>query len=60
MNPDDKIVHLRLKDHPDITVEEVFNLMEDLKRKHPDREIFYDGDLQAVCSRPKRPRPKED
>ncbi|MGC8598433.1 MAG: hypothetical protein ACP5G5_02055 [Thermoplasmata archaeon] len=58
MNQDEKTVHLRLKDNPDITVEEVYNLMEDLRKKYPDREIFYDGDLQAICSRPKRQRPK--
>ncbi len=60
MNPDDKTVHLRIKDNPDITVEEVYRLMEELRRKYPEREIFYDGDLQAICSRPKRPRPKEE
>lgn len=59
MNQDDKTVHLRLKDKPDITVEEVYKLMENLRKEHPDREIFYDGDLQAICSRPKKPRPRE-
>ncbi|MFP3255395.1 MAG: hypothetical protein RXP30_03045 [Thermoplasmata archaeon] len=59
MNQDEKTVHLRLKDNPDITVEEVYKFMEELRKKHPDREIFYDGDLQAVCSRPKKQIPKE-
>ncbi|MGC8663409.1 MAG: hypothetical protein ACP5SF_02540 [Thermoplasmata archaeon] len=57
MSNDDKIVHFRLKDNPEITVEEVYDMMSDLQKKYPDREIFYDGDLQAICSRPKKVLP---
>jgi len=60
MSSDEKVVHFRLKENPEITVEEVYNMMMDLQKKYPDREIFYDGDQQAICSRPKKITPKED
>ncbi len=59
MKEDEKIIHVSLRDNPDITVEEVYNIMMDLQKKYPDREIFYDGDAQAICSRPKKMDPKK-
>ncbi len=52
---EDKIVHLRLSEHPDITIGEIVEIMEELAKKYPDREIFLDGDENAICSRPKKP-----
>ncbi|MGC8619809.1 MAG: hypothetical protein ACP5LA_04805 [Thermoplasmata archaeon] len=60
MSNEDKIVHFRLKENPEITVEEVYEMMSELQKKYPDREIFYDGDLQAICSRPKKITPRKD
>ena len=56
---EDKIVHLRLKDHPDLTIGELAEIMQELAEKYPDREIFLDGDEQAICSRPKKPASME-
>ncbi len=56
---EDKIVHLRLKDHPDLTIGELAEIMRELAEKYPDREIFLDGDEQAICSRPKKPSSTE-
>ncbi len=53
---EDKIVHLRLKDRPDLTVGELYEIMMELSQKYPDREFFFDGDEQAICSRPKKAR----
>ncbi len=52
---EDKIVHLRLSEHPEITIGEVVEIMRELAKKYPDREIFLDGDENAICSRPKKP-----
>ena len=51
----DKIVHLRLSEHPEITIGEVVEIIQELAKKYPDREIFLDGDENAICSRPKKP-----
>lgn len=51
---DEKIVHLRLSEHPDLTVGELYQIMMELAKKYPDREVFFDGDEQAICSRPKK------
>lgn len=47
-------MHLRLEEHPDLTVGELYQIMKELSEKYPDREIFFDGDEQAICSRPKK------
>ncbi len=53
----DKIVLFSLKDNPEITVEEFFKKMTEFQndKKYENYEIFFDGDLQAICARPKRP-----
>jgi len=53
---EEKIVHLKLEEHPDLTVGELYQIMKELSEKYPDREIFFDGDEQAICSRPKKPQ----
>lgn len=53
----EKIVHLRIDPNDEnTTVEDVLKHISELQRKHPDREVFFDGDEYAICSRPKRPR----
>jgi len=51
----EKIVHLKLSEHPEVTIGEVVEIMQELAKKYPDREIFLDGDENAICSRPKKP-----
>lgn len=51
---EEKIVHLRLKEHPELTVGELAEIMRELTEKYPDREIFLDGDEQAICSRKRK------
>ena len=53
----EKTVHLRIDPNDDsITVEDVLAKIGELQKKHPDREVFFDGDEYAICSRPKRLR----
>jgi len=53
----EKTVHLRIDPNDETTtLEDVLNKISELQRKHPDREVFFDGDEYAICSRPKRSR----
>ncbi len=47
-------MHLRLKEHPELTIGELAEIMIELAEKYPDREIFLDGDEQAICSRKRK------
>lgn len=31
------------------TLNDVIKYMEDYRQQHPDRQIFFDGDMYAVC-----------
>ncbi|MFQ5884752.1 MAG: hypothetical protein ACE5IO_06595 [Thermoplasmata archaeon] len=37
-----------------ITLRDVLDKIQELQRKNPDQDVFFDGDEYAVCSRPKR------
>ena len=51
----DKTVHLRIDPNDEnTTLEDVLAKISELQRKHPDREVFFDGDEYAICSRPRR------
>lgn len=53
----EKTVHLRIDPNDEnTTVEDVLTKISEIQRKHPEREVFFDGDEYAICSRPKRPR----
>jgi hypothetical protein len=34
-------------------------MIEDIQKKNPDIEVFFDGDEFAICSRPKRGKGKK-
>lgn len=36
-----------------VTLETVLDMISNLQKKHPDREVFFDGDEYAICSKPK-------
>jgi len=53
----EKTVHLRIDPNDEsTTLEDVLSRISELQRKHPEREVFFDGDEYAICSRPKRVR----
>ncbi|MHB1434634.1 MAG: hypothetical protein ACYCPN_00325 [Thermoplasmata archaeon] len=54
----EKTIHQRIDPNDEsTTLEDVLTKISELQRKHPDREVFFDGDEYAICSRPKRLRP---
>lgn len=53
----DKTVHLRIDPNDEnTTLEDVLSKITEIQRKHPEREVFFDGDEYAICSRPRRGR----
>ncbi len=53
----EKTVHVKIDPNDEtITLEDVLNKITELRKKHPDREIFFDGDEYSICSRPKHPK----
>ena len=57
----EKTVHLRIDPNDEsTTLEDVLSRISELQRKHPEREVFFDGDEYAICSRPKRARPSTE
>jgi hypothetical protein len=53
----EKTIHLRIDPNDEITVEDVLSKITEIQRKHPEREVFFDGDEYAIVSRPRRARP---
>ncbi len=61
-------VWLRIRrDDRNLSLKEVFDKMEEIRKKAPDEEVYFDGDEFAICSRPHRkaparpvPHPKPD
>ncbi len=52
-----KIVHLRIDPHDEtIVLEDVLREITNLQRKHPDREVSFDGKEYAIVSKPRRER----
>jgi hypothetical protein len=43
------VVVFRPKKNSDITVSEIMNKMDRYRKKHPHREVFFDGDEFAIC-----------
>ena len=48
----DKTIHLKVDRNDDkISLREVIEMISDIQAKNPDREVFWDGDAHAICSR---------
>ena len=50
-SPMGKMIHQRVTNE---TVKELREIIEKLQKQYPDREVFFDGDEFAVCSRTKK------
>ncbi len=50
----DKIVHRKIGRNTNLTVKEIMDMVDEVKRDFPDREVFFDGDEFAICSRKKK------
>ena len=51
---DKKICFKIKRDDPNVTLNDVLKKIEEIRKKHPDQEVYFDGDEYAVVSRPKR------
>jgi hypothetical protein len=50
----DKIIHLKVdRGDETISLREVIEKITEIQAKNPDREVFWDGDANAICSRKK-------
>ena len=53
----EKRVHLRIdKDDASVSLKDVLDKIAEIQGKHPELDVFFDGDEYAICSRP-RPKP---
>lgn len=51
----EKKVHLKVgKDDTEISLREVIEKITEIQAANPDREVFWDGDEHAICSREKQ------
>jgi len=49
-----KTVHLKINPDGSLTIKELEKKIKEIQEQHPDREVFFDGDEFAICSRPKK------
>jgi hypothetical protein len=51
----DKKVHIKIEKGDDgMTLRQVLEKISEIQDENPDREVFFDGDEYAICSRPKK------
>ena len=56
-SPPAKIVHFRISPRDELlTLEDVLSKITKLQRKHPDREVSFDGKEYAIVSKPRGER----
>ncbi|MFP4001739.1 MAG: hypothetical protein ACOCTN_07985 [Candidatus Natronoplasma sp.] len=50
----DKKIHKKIeKDDESLTIDDIQKLIKKIQEENPDREVFFDGDEYAICSRKK-------
>ncbi len=50
----DKKIHKKIDRHDEsITLSDIEDMIDKIQRNNPDREVFFDGDEFAICSRKK-------
>jgi hypothetical protein len=54
-----KILYKIDKKDNSVSLQDVLDKIEELQKKNPDQDVFFDGDEYAVCSRPKRKTPNQ-
>ena len=51
----DKKVHVKIEKGDDgMTLRQVLEKISEIQDENPDREVFFDGDEYAICSRPRK------
>jgi len=55
-----KKVHVKIEPGDrSITLKDIVRMIEDIQKKNPELEVFFDGDEFAICSRPKKGKGKK-
>jgi len=50
----DKKIHKKIdKNDESLTIDDIQKMIKKIKEDNPDREVFFDGDEYAICSRKK-------
>ncbi len=50
----DKKIHKKIdKNDESLTIDDIQKLIKKIQEENPDREVFFDGDEYAICSRKK-------
>jgi len=50
----DKKIHKKIdKNDESLTIEDIQTMIKKIQEENPDREVFFDGDEYAICSRKK-------
>jgi len=47
-------VHVKIDKKSDLTLREVLNKIKEIQDENPDLDVFFDGDMYAICSRPRK------
>jgi len=45
-------IHVQFEKNATISLAEVVRLIKKIQEENPDREVYFDGDLMAICSKP--------
>ncbi len=50
----DKKIHKKIDKHDEsISIVDIQEMIREIQEENPDREVFFDGDEYAICSRKK-------
>lgn len=50
----DKKIHKKIdKNDESLTIDDIQKMIKRIQEENPDREVFFDGDEYAICSRKK-------
>ncbi|HXZ23259.1 MAG TPA: hypothetical protein VEH08_00850 [Methanomassiliicoccales archaeon] len=47
-------IHVKIDKKSELTLREVLKKIQEIQAENPDLDVFFDGDMYAICSRPKR------
>lgn len=50
----EKQIHVKIDKKSDLTLREVLKKIEEIQAEHPELDVFFDGDIYAICSRPRK------
>jgi hypothetical protein len=47
-----KVLFKIRRDDKNVTLKDVFEKLEEIRKKEPDQDVYFDGDEFAICGRP--------